>query len=362
MHVLHIVNNGNRGGAGFVILPLIEELSKKGVKFTVAYLLGPENMKSEYHRLGVNTVLLGKNPLNIISKLYNILFNKTSPVSLIHTHLVQASLIGRFMGRVLGIPVLTTRHYRERSKNNLLYILEDLTSKYSHKVIAISKAVHTHMIESNYTSPQRCKMIYSPINLNIFAGIHDVDLRSKSNIVFNGRFIELKGIKYLLEAFDIIAHRLPASRLVLMGRYEENNPILELVQKHRYRDRIGIKGFVGREEIIEELTQARIYVQPSLSEGLGLAAIEAMGLKCPCIFSEVGGLVELSQNGKNAILFPAQNSQLLADSILHLWQNIEKSERLGVNAQKFVKNNFDSTVVSEEYYEQYRSLAMESIQ
>jgi len=340
-----------------VILPLIEELSKNGVTFTVAYMLEPEDLKDDYNRLGAKTVRLGKNPFKILNLLVKIIFDKQTPVSIIHTHLVHASLIGRFLGRLLGIPVMTTRHYRERNKKkNLLYLLEDITSKYSQRVIAISNSVHGHLLDSNYVSPERCKMIYNPIDLKIFAGSQYTDISKRHKIVFNGRFIELKGMKYLLEAFASVAPVLEKSQLVLMGRFEENDPILELIEKHEFRDRIRIKGFVQRAEIIAELEHARVYVQPSLSEGLGLAALEAMGLKCPCIFSAVGGLVELAQEGKNAILFPARNSERLAEAILDLWGDIKKSERLGTHAAKFVVNNFDSVKIAQEYYNQYEIL------
>lgn len=357
MHVLHIVNNARRGGAGFVILPIIEELSKRGVSFTVAYMIGPEHLIEEYHRLGAKTLHLGKNPFKIIRTLIELILRKQNPVSIIHTHLVQASLVGRVVGRLMGIPVMTTRHYRERSKPlHPLYILEDITSRYSQRVIAISNAVREHLIDSRFSSIHRCRTIYSPIDLKLFEGYESYDLRPKVKIVFNGRFIKLKGIEYLLQAFEEVADELEGSSLVLMGRYERGNPILDLVNKHPQKDRIAIKGFVEREEIIKELNEARLYVQPSLSEGLGLAALEAMGMGCPCILSDAGGLLELAEDGQNAITVPARDVGALSKAMLSLWQDTDLSKRLGKNAKRFVENKFNARESANLYFAQYKTL------
>lgn len=357
MHILHLINNARRGGAGFVVLPLVKELRKAGHTFTIAYLQGPENLKEEYQRLGAKTVLLGKNPFRILKLLIGMLSNREEPISLIHTHLVQASLIGRFIGLIFRIPVMTTRHYLERGKpNHPLYILEDWTTRFSTKVVAISSAVQKHLIESNYVSIDKCAMVYNPIDLKIFDEVQESNLKEKTNLVFNGRFLEVKGIRYLLEAFDQIASSIPAAKLVLLGRYEDNNPVMALIDQHQYQDRIIIKGFVPRAEIIDELSRARIYIQPSLSEGLGISALEAMGLRCPCIFSDVGGLVELSQEGQTAILFPSRDSAQLAIEILDLWNNIEKSELLGAKAKKYVYRNFDSRIIAAQYLKYYQVL------
>ena len=49
MHIIHITNNCNRGGANHVLLPIIEELVDKNIKFTLAYIQGPELLKNEFN-------------------------------------------------------------------------------------------------------------------------------------------------------------------------------------------------------------------------------------------------------------------------------------------------------------------------
>jgi len=357
MHVLHIVNNCRRGGVGYVIVPLIEELTNQNIRFTVAYLKKPETLKEEYKKLGTKTLFLGTNPLVIIYKLLRVINNKNNPISLIHTHLVHASLLGRLLGIIFKIPIVTTRHYNERNKKyNLFYFLEDITLKYSNLVIAISEAVKKHLIFSNFVKSEKCQTIYNPINLKLLEYNNSIELRNKKNILCNARLIKVKGVEYLIDAFNIIGEKIPEAKLLLIGRNDNNVNVIKKITNHRFRDRIIIMGFIPREEIIKELSKTRVYVQPSLSEGLGLSAIEAMGMRCPCILSNVGGLIELSNKNVNAILVPAGDSKLLAEEIISLWRNIKKSKRIGSNAKKYVIKNFDSKRIAIQYLNAYKSI------
>jgi len=360
MHILHLINNCNRGGAGHVLLPLIEEQRKQNIKFTVAYLEGPESLKSAYQELGAETKLLKSNPFYVLYQLYKIVNDKNNPVSLIHTHLVQASLIGRFIGLISKKPIITTRHYLERSKKyNPLYLLEDYTSRWSDRVVAISHAVETHIIYSRYVSSERCLTVYNPISKGLLKAQKKIALGKRKNIVCNARFIKIKGIRYLVDAFSLIAEDIPESKLIIIGRYRDDDMLVERIRKHKYSSRIILKGFVPRESIIHELAHARIYVQPSLSEGLGLAALEAMGMQCPCIFTNIGGLVELSQEGKNALLVPTRSSKAIATEISALWKDENRSKQLAENARKFVIENFDSADIAEQYLQVYNNILEE---
>ena len=357
MHILHIVNNCNKGGAGFVILPLIEEMKNQNVKCTVAYFMGPENLKEDYQKAGAATVLLGKNPYNMFKKFLKIIKDKNHPVSAIHTHLVQASLFGRMMGLLFNIPVVTTRHYLERRKKyNILYFLEDVTLRWSDAVIAISPAVNKHLIRKGFSIQEKCKTIYNPMNVSLLRSDNAIPLTDRNTIVCNARFIPLKGLKYLVDAFTKIGECIPGAKLVLIGPFDSGNPVLPLIKKHAYSDRIHVKGRLLREEIIQELSRTRIYVQPSLSEGLGLAAVEAMGMECPCVFSDVGGLKDLSNDGQNAVTVPPRNSRALAEEIIGLWNDVSKSKQLGTNAKNFIYTKFDSTIIAPQYLQVYKEI------
>jgi len=355
MHILHIVNNCNEGGVGNVIIPMIERLKNDEMRFTVAYLKKPDSLKEVYAKLGVNTFLLGTNPIFIFFRLLRFKRKTQFPISLIHTHLVHASLVGRIFGKIFNIPVLTTRHYHKRSKKyDPLYLLEDLSLKYSDFVIPISNAVKDHIVDSNYVPSKKCQVIYNPVDLDLFLGHKPINLEVRINILCNARWIKIKGIEYLLDAFEKIGEILPDAHLILIGRNEHAKSLNKKISTHPFKDKIEIKGFIPRKEIMKELSKTRIYVQPSLLEGLGLSAIEAMGMGTPCIFSATGGLIELSNNNNNAVLIPSGNSKLLGENIISLWNNINKSVELSTNAKFFVEEYFDADKIAMQYLNAYK--------
>jgi glycosyltransferase involved in cell wall biosynthesis len=82
------------------------------------------------------------------------------------------------------------------------------------------------------------------------------------------------------------------------------------------------------------LAAADVFAMPSLNEGLGVAAIEAMARGLPVIGGEVGGLRDAVDDGRSGILVAPGDSRTLADAIITLAR--ERSSRLamGVAARK----------------------------
>ena len=114
--------------------------------------------------------------------------------------------------------------------------------------------------------------------------------------------------------------------------------------------------FDAAREIKGALSKTNVYVQPSLNEGLGIAAIEAMAMGCPCVFSNVGGLVELAKKGRNALLVPSKNSQKIVESVLWYYNNINESEKIAKNGKQYILNNFNSKLIADQYYRLYKQI------
>ena len=356
MHIIHITNNCNRGGANHVLLPIIEELVDKDIKFTLAYIQGPELLKNEFNSLGVETILLGKNPIKIFLRLFSLIKNNNKSQLVFHTHLVQAGLVGRFIGLLFGIPVITTRHYEERSKkNNLLYIMEDLSLRFNSFVIAISNSVKDHLVNSKYISKDKCIKVYNPLD-KIFLDANRVSTNS-FNITFVGRLHLVKGISYLIDAFAEINTEIPNAKLFIIGRDDGiKKQILEKIKKHPYKNKIFLLGFLKTEDIKKILSKTSVYVQPSLNEGLGIAAIEAMAMQCPCVFTNVGGLGEIADNEQNALLVPPKNSKKIFEAVLWHYKNRAKSKAKTLNARNYIIREFSPKLIADKYYMLYKQI------
>lgn len=99
--------------------------------------------------------------------------------------------------------------------------------------------------------------------------------------------------------------------------------------------------FLGaRSDIPDVLAALDVFVFSSLHEGLPLAVSEAMLSNVPMIVSNIEPLLEASDGGKYAEVFPVKNAGILSEKILKLLQNENEREDLASRARKFAEENF----------------------
>lgn len=127
-------------------------------------------------------------------------------------------------------------------------------------------------------------------------------------------FRKVKGVVYLLEATRYLNPGLPV-HILLAGSDMEQAGIEQHVAP-AFKDRIHLAGY--RKDIYELIKTCDIYVQPSLSESLSRSVMEAMCLGVPCVVSDTGGLVELSDSGRCAEMTGKADSRSIADAITKL--------------------------------------------
>ena len=89
------------------------------------------------------------------------------------------------------------------------------------------------------------------------------------------------------------------------------------------------------------LGRARMFVQPSLSEGIPLTVLEAMARGLPVVATRVGGLPEVVVDGETGLLVPAADPPALAQAVLSLWRDPDAAGRMGEAGRKRVERVFD---------------------
>jgi len=85
---------------------------------------------------------------------------------------------------------------------------------------------------------------------------------------------------------------------------------------------------------------ADIYVNPAISEGFGIATVEAMLSKLPVICANSGSLPELIDNNKEGLLFEPKNTEELSECILDLYQSKKKRKDFGQAARETALEKF----------------------
>ena len=105
-------------------------------------------------------------------------------------------------------------------------------------------------------------------------------------------------------------------------------------------DIVTLSGNLDRNGVKEYLASSDIYIQPSITESLCVAIMEAMAMEIPVIASNVGGIPELVQNGETGILIEPGEPQALADSIIKLIENKDLRVDMGKKGRKRIIDHF----------------------
>ena len=119
-----------------------------------------------------------------------------------------------------------------------------------------------------------------------------------------------------------------------------NDELSCLANSHNLTDRLCLPGFY--EDVFPILSDADLFVLPSLHESAPNALIEAMGIGLPCIASDVGGVSDLIEDRKSGMLVPAADPEALARAIHCVLTDGSLAETLGEQAQAKIHRLFDN--------------------
>jgi glycosyltransferase involved in cell wall biosynthesis len=173
-----------------------------------------------------------------------------------------------------------------------------------------------------------------------------------------GHIAARKGQLVLAEAFAEIAPRHPEWKLCLVGHFAEQeieHRINEIARAHKLEERIVCAG--ARNDTMDFMNRAGIYVQPSYLEALGLALQEAMFTGCPSIGTRVGGIPELIDGESTGLLVPAGDVRAMARALERLISDNALRERFGrAAAASMIARGMTEQQMVAKYIELYESI------
>jgi glycosyltransferase involved in cell wall biosynthesis len=173
-----------------------------------------------------------------------------------------------------------------------------------------------------------------------------------------GHIAARKGQQVLAEAFAEVAPRHPEWKLCLVGHVAEEavgRQIRDIARTRGIEERVVLTG--PRDDALDFMNRAGIYVQPSYLEALGLALQEAMFTGCPGIGSRVGGIPELIDAENSGLLVPAGDARALAGALERLMTDAGLRERFGrAGAASMIARGMTEEQMMTRYVELYESI------
>jgi glycosyltransferase involved in cell wall biosynthesis len=253
-------------------------------------------------------------------------------------------------------------------KRRLLVFAERLACCFAHRLICVSKSIRENAIASRLTSPERTVVFGSGssngVDASRFASTPEMmkraaTLRSELGIFpqtlvvgFVGRLTRDKGIPELTEAFLRLGGQFPGLRLLLLGPFEDEDPLPAETRKClETHGNVILAGLV--EDTAAYYALMDVFVLPSHREGLPNAVLEAQAAGIPVVAARATGVVDAVVDGETGLLFPVGDARALAEAVARFLSDKALASKLGRAGKERIKREFRQEQIWKALYEEY---------
>jgi len=302
--------------------------------------------------------------------------------AIVHTHNPKPGLLGQLAARMAGVPiVINTLHgfyfhdHMHPAWRRFYITMEKVAARCSDVILSQNMEDVQTAIKQGICSPEKIKHLGNGIDLTEFDPEHfsnadiiqvkrELGIPADAPVVgFVGRLAaKRKGFLDFLAAGREVLERLPHVRFLIIGDADPGKP--DAVEASVAAD-YGIEDsclFVGHRPNHELPRLYRVMnalVLPSLFEGVPRVVIEASAMQVPAVVTNVKGNREAVEHGRNGLLVPLGNVQALAEAIIELLNDREKTERMGKEGRRIALERFDERRVFEKVKAEYARLLRE---
>jgi glycosyltransferase involved in cell wall biosynthesis len=356
LEIIQLTPHFVRGGGEKIAVQLHEGLTQRGLNSTIigfvdappphfdkAYSLGQENP------YGIRTFIR-------LTKQLRVICGAPGFKCLVHCHMTPAQLFGPYASYLCGrgAVLVTTEHSTSNRRRSMWggRAFDHMLLAPFQGVACISEGVQKAVSGRIPYVASRSRVIYNGIDLSRFNRVDQEPARSETlEIVSIGRLTPAKNYPMAIKAISALRH-LPI-HYTIVGDGEERKTLQQLIDNGGLAGHVRLAGQLN--DVTGILSSASIFLMPSLWEGFGIAALEAMACQLPVVASHVSGLREVvGQNGECALLTNPESADDISHAIQTLVESAELRKKLGQRgherAQRFALNRMIDEYVNF-YYE-----------
>lgn len=258
-------------------------------------------------------------------------------------------------------PLVATIHGSFLNEMTLLGIIRDelavkLISRYDmwavqcpSKVISVSSFLNNNLPNLD---KEKFSVIYNGINPNDFYPTYKSNKTIK--MMTSGDFLSYKGHDLLLESLIDLKRKGFKFELNMFGTGYLRSTYEEFTQQ--YDLPVFYKGYVSRAELVSNLQDCDIFIQPSRLENCPFSVLEAMACGCSIVCSNVGGMPEMVEHNYNGLIFNNEDVMGLSKSLEELIENSAKRDMMRRNSRKRAENLFSIEQMVDKTINIYKSV------
>lgn len=327
-------------------------------------LLNPINM---YEFLNVCTGSFPE-PFTFGERVYSYLRKHKNEYDIVHDNQCLSYGIGRLARKVM--PTIVTIHHpitvdrqedykvaktiRQKFRVYRWYTFIRMQLKvarqFSH-IITVSEFTKKDIAKEFGLDQNKFRVVHNGINNEFFYPKQNGPRPENSLIVTNSADTPLKGLNFLLEAVARVRRERHLT-LTVIGQPKKDGIIENLVKELKLGDIVRFTGRIENEEFADYYAKSTLAVVPSLYEGFGIPAAEAMACGVPLISTSGGALPEVV--GDAGLVVPPADATALAQAITRLLDSAEERKKLAQAGLERVNSVFSWAKAAREVADVYR--------
>lgn len=300
------------------------------------------------------------------------LFRRERPY-IVHANTPKASLLSMVAAWATRVPhrIYTVTGLRFETTHGVLrFILktmERITCLCATKVIPEGDGVKATLLREHITRKQMEKIHNGNINGidlehydrtdQVIARAAEIRNGSKDfTFIFIGRMVRDKGINELVAAFNRLNRQMAATRLLLVGKFEDDlDPVLpETKQMIENNSKIKFVGY--QNDVRPYLAAADVAVLPSYREGFPNIVIQAGAMGLAQIVTDINGCNEIVIDGRNGLIIPKQDEQALYEAMRKLATDHNMTARMAASTRELIASRYRQQDVWEATLRMYKNL------
>jgi len=293
----------------------------------------------------------------------------------------KAGLLGMVASCLARIPVRIYQLHGLRLetatgwKRRLFFFTERVACWCSHTVLCVSTSLKDKVLQLGICEPHKLTVLgfgscvgvrsadYLPTAEQLASAAalrKSLQIPAEARVVgFIGRLTKDKGISELLEAFWLIRERVDEAYLLLVGPFEEGDPIPEEARQE-IADSPYIRHVAWTDDPRPHLRLMDVFVFPTYREGLPGVLLEATATETPIVATRATGVVDVIIDGLTGLLSPIGDVRSLADNALKILLNPPMARELSRRANRKIDVEFAQDKVLQHLELFYRELCVQS--
>ncbi len=289
---------------------------------------------------------------------------------LIHDN--QSLSTGMLQIQDMGLPLVTTVHHPITSDLRIalsaarnwyerllikrwhsFLIMQTRVVRQLHNIVTVSDCSRQDIAADFGIQPSGIDIVYNGIDTEEFRPLPDIARQPLRLMATASADAPLKGLRYLLRAYAKLLDQYPGLELLIVSKPKPGGKTERLVQYLSIENKVQFVSDITTAQMVRYYAEASIAIVPSVYEGFGLPAGEAMACGVPVVSTDGGALPEVV--GDAGVIVPVKSVEALVKAIDELLSNPEKRDELGARGRQRILQKFCWDVCAQQmakYYEQ----------